>query len=164
MGEGERGEEPSAEWRKLVDEQLFRFLVYLETRKASRLRYCISVLYISVDGGPDDDGHLFTTHVAELAARHLRATDVVAALAPRSIGVLLVDAETPTLREIFSRATEPVRAAPVTFGGLEWQLTLSAGGACYPQSATTEQELLRQAANLMTRARAEGGGRLHLPR
>jgi GGDEF domain-containing protein len=42
-------------------------------------------------------------------------------------------------------------------------LTLSAGGGCYPQTATSGSEVLQQALDQMSRAKAEGGNRLYLP-
>jgi hypothetical protein len=40
--------------------------------------------------------------------------------------------------------------------------TLSAGGGCYPKTATSGEELLQQARALMIRARRDGGDCLYL--
>jgi GGDEF domain-containing protein len=151
----------------VTDESVFRFLLDLELQKAVRLQYCVSLVLVSLEpgtrpanGGEAGDAAL-TRQVAESVAPHLRATDVVAALPGRALGVLLIDAETGSLPAIIDRATEGWRARPVAgqARGLSW----SAGGGCFPLTATNATGLMRQASDLMTRARAEGGDRLYLP-
>jgi hypothetical protein len=38
----------------------------------------------------------------------------------------------------------------------------SAGGSCYPRTATRAEDMLRQAVDLMGRAKVEGGNRLYV--
>ncbi|MBI1893675.1 MAG: diguanylate cyclase [Candidatus Rokubacteria bacterium] len=150
--------------QKVVEQDVFMLVFELETHKAARLQYCVSLLFIGLDAGPTDNGGDLVKNVAELAARRLRATDVVTTFRPSSIGMLLIDAETPTLPQIFSRVTEDVRRGQLRFAGKEWRLTVSGGGACYPRTATTGRDVLRQASVLMRRAREEGGNRVLIPR
>lgn len=133
-------------------------------RKARRLQYCVSVVYMSLDpaqgeSDPDPDA---AARLAKLAGRQLRSTDVVTTISSSTIGLLLVDAETYALPGIVHRATEALEANPVTVTGRETRVTWSAGAGCYPQTATTERDLLRQASDHLARARQEGGRRLYV--
>jgi GGDEF domain-containing protein len=91
--------------------------------------------------------------VAERLAPGIRATDAVAA-APSgdTVSLLLVDAEATDLPTIMERLTPRLEE-------LRW----SAGGACFPRTATTAGELLSQAQAMMKEARRQGVHRLQLP-
>lgn len=149
--------------QNLVEENLFKFLLDLEVQKAMRLQYPVSVICMAPDLKPGQVDPSFTKHVAEMALRRIRVTDVVTTLSQSSIGVLLIDAETWTLPIIHQRVKEELEAHPLTAGGRERHVTWSAGGGCYPQTATSGRYLLRQAIDLTVRARGEGGDRLFLP-
>lgn len=136
---------------------MFRLLVELEVEKATRLQYCVGVVCLAPDL-PAGQGPGVARQVAEIAARQLRATDVVATLGETAtIGLLLVDAETQALSRIVKRTTDVLEARPVTIHGNEGRVTWSAGAGCYPQTARSGQDLLTQATDLMTRAREQGG-------
>lgn len=150
----------------LVDEEVFRLLLDLEVQKAMRLRYCVAVVLVEIDaedGHAPEDREAVVRRLAELATRQLRATDVVATLSPSSIALLLIDAETPALPRILDRAAQPWEEGRLGLAGRDWRVRWSAGGGCYPQTATTVSALLRQAGDLLARAREEGGHRLCLP-
>ena len=104
-----------------------------------------------------------TNQLAEVATTHIRAIDVASTLPPACVALLLVDAEARNLGVILRRLREAFEPISITVGGRELRFTLSAGGGCYPQTATSGGELLRQAVHLMTRAKADGGDRLYLP-
>jgi diguanylate cyclase (GGDEF)-like protein len=143
-----------------VDEQVFKLLVDLEVEKAARLQYCVAVVCLAPDV-PREQGSVVADQVAEVAARQLRATDVVATLADSTaIGLLLVDAETHALSRIVRRTTDVLEARPLTVRGGESRVTWSAGAGCYPQTANSSQDLLRQATDLMTQAKEQGGRRV----
>lgn len=84
-------------------------------------------------------------------------------LPPACVTLLLIDAEARNLGVILRRLREAFEPISVTVGGRELRFTLSAGGGCYPQTAGSGGELLRQAIDLMTRAKEDGGDRLYLP-
>jgi len=149
--------------QNLVEETLFRFLLDLEVQKAMRLQYCLSVVCMMPDVPPGEVDPAFTQQSAQMAIRKLRVTDTATTLSPPSIGLLLIDAETRTLPRIHERLKEELKVHPLAVGGREWHLTWSAGGGCYPQTATSGRDLLRQAIDLMHRAKGEGGNRLYLP-
>lgn len=140
----------------LVDEKVFTFLLRHEVHKATRLQYYLSVLCLTPDLPPREVtlGAL-TNQLGRIATRHLRASDVASVLSPSCLAFLLVDAEIQNLKGIFHRLKEAFGPSHFTF---------SAGGACYPQTSTKEGDLMKQAADLMTRARADGGNRLYLAR
>lgn len=155
--------EPSQWENRLIEPNLFRLIIDLEAHKAARLRYCVSVVSIAIEGGPADEAVAFTKHVASLVARALRLTDVVAPLSASSFALLLIDAETSALPLIFERAMETVRSHPVSFAGAEWRVRVSAGGACYPRTVATGGELVRQATDFMDRAKEKGSDQLLIP-
>ena len=140
---------PSHVGARVVDDEMFRFLVDLEVEKAQRLRYCLTLACLTTDGVPAETGESSVSSLAENVTRHLRTTDVVAPRTPTSLILLLVDAETTHLPLILRRLTAGLEA-------VGW----SAGGSCYPKTAIRAEDMLRQAADLMAKAQGEGGNRL----
>lgn len=137
----------------LVDQGLFQFILNREIHTATRLQYPLSLLCLTPDRPRGAASPASLTRLAALLVSQLRATDLAARLDSSGVALLLVDAETRTLPTILERLK----------GGLEGLVTVSGGGGCYPQTASTGRELLQQAVELMTRAHAEGGNRLYLP-
>ena len=170
---GDERNRMNGQYSNLVAEDLFKLLLHLEIQKAVRLQYCVSVICLTPDL-PDlpnqtiDPG--LPRQIAESAVRQLRGTDVATIFSSGgSVGLMLIDADTRTLGQILDRATD---AARVTMGQAvarqdqprqDQPISLSAGASCYPETATSGRDLLRQATELMGRARAEGGNRLYLP-
>lgn len=132
----------------IVDGEFLRFLVDNEIRKAQRLRYCVSLVRMAA--GPTSPAYLSEPAVLERVAGHLRATDVVVPQ-ESTLGLLLIDADVAHLPAIVERLA--------TVLGIPW----SAGGACYPRTATRIEDLLRQADETMLKAQRDGGSRLYLP-
>ncbi len=89
--------------------------------------------------------------LAEIVTRYIRSTDVVAPWAPASLALLLVDAEASHLPAILRRLTAHLE----TIG---W----SAGGSCYPKTASRADDMLRQAVDSMVLAKKGGGNRLYV--
>jgi len=133
----------------LVDELLFKLLVDFEIQKAQRLRYSISVVCFAIERSAGNGEA--STAIAENITRYLRGTDAVASWAQGWLSLLLIDAETAHLPLILERLTTRLE----TVG---W----SAGGACYPRTATRAEDMLRQAVDLMGRAKEAGGNRLYV--
>jgi GGDEF domain-containing protein len=137
----------SAVGAQIVDQAMFRVLVEMETRKAQRMRYVVSLVCVAVEsaGGPAG------TALAQRVAPGIRATDAVATRGEDSVTMLLVDAEDTNLPTIMDRLRP----------GLD-DVSWSAGGASYPKTAATAEELIRQAETMMAQSRREGGRRLTL--
>jgi hypothetical protein len=131
----------------IVDEDVFRLLVEMEIRKAERLRYLVSVICVDVDAEESLPGAL------RKIAPVIRSTDAVSVGGRSTVTLLLIDAEASSLPTILQR----LKAA-----GLE-SVAWSAGGACYPETASSADELLTQARELMARAKEDGGRRFYLP-
>ncbi len=135
----------------VVDDLTFRLLVDFEVQKAQRLRYCVSLVCLAAEGARQETPEASSPSPAEIVTRYIRGTDVVTPWADASLALLLIDAETSTLGPILDRLTARLDASV-------W----SAGGSSYPRTATRTDELLRQAADLMARAKQEGGSRLYV--
>jgi GGDEF domain-containing protein len=129
---------------------LFKLLVDFEIQKAQRLRYSISVVCVAIGSSAAGNGEA-STAIAESITRYLRGTDAVASWAQGWLSLLLIDAETAHLPLILERLTTRLE----TVG---W----SAGGSCYPRTATRAEDMLRQAVDLMGKAKEAGGNRLYV--
>lgn len=151
MSEWRGGEPLSVGGGWLVDEPLFKLLVDFEIQKAQRLRYSVSLVCFAIDPATPGNGKASVPVVAEHVTRHLRGTDAVAPWSQGWIGLLLIDAETTHLPLIVQRLTARLDAP-------RW----SAGGSCYPRTATRADAMLRQAIDQMGRAQVEGGNRLYV--
>ena len=134
----------------LVDEALFRLLVEFEIQKAQRLRYSVSLVCFAAEPRASGNGEMRASLAADVT-RSLRGTDAVASWAQGWLLLLLIDAETTHLPSILDRLTARLQTAG-------W----SAGGSCYPRTAMRAEDMLRQAVDLMDRAKAEGGNRLYV--
>jgi len=135
----------------IVDDPTFRLLVDFEVQKAQRLRYCVSLVCLAAEAARPETQGASAPAAAEIVTRYIRGTDVVTPWAQASLALLLIDAETSSLRPILDRLTARLDASV-------W----SAGGSTYPRTATRTDELLRQAVDLMVRAKQEGGSRLYI--
>jgi len=149
----------------LIAEDLFKLLLHLEIQKAVRLQYCVSVVCLTPDLPSQTMDPALPRQIAESTVRQLRRTDVATVFSSgESIGLMLIDADTRTLSQILDRATDAARvAAAQAVAQPDQPVSLSAGASCYPETASSGRDLLRQATDLMARARAEGGNRLYLP-
>ena len=132
----------------LVDQALFRLLLDFELHKAQRLRYSVSILALELPSV--GNGESLTT-LTEAIAHRLRGTDAVAVRTQGSLVLLLIDAEVTHLPLIVERLTSRL-------GAVGW----SAGGSSYPRTATRTEDMLRQAIDMMERAKNEGGDRLYV--
>jgi GGDEF domain-containing protein len=155
----------NGQYSNVIPEDLFRLLLHLEIQKAVRLQYCVSVICLAPDVPAQSASPTLPAQIAESAVRQLRGTDVATIFsAGGSVGLMLIDADTRTLGQILDRATDAARVAvSQAVSGQDQPLSLSAGASCYPEKATSGRDLLRQAADLLAQARAEGGNRLYLP-
>jgi hypothetical protein len=150
-------------FERVVDENLFRFLIDLEIDKAGRLHYCVSVVCLGPDFSPAETTRFSPKRLADVVVSRIRATDVVTVLDKTSLGLLLVDADPGSLPSIVARVKDELNAVAGVAGEEGPRRTWSGGGASYPQSAASGTHLVRQALDLSVRAKAEGGDRLCLP-
>jgi len=146
----------------VVDEALFRRLVQLEINKARRLQYSVSLVCVTPTEGEEGIDQTFARRVTEAVSRQFRTTDVLTARAPASIWLLLVNADTRDLPEIFRRTATELEAQ-TSATGVTRPITWGAGASCYPRTATSEIELVGQAAEAVRRARLQGVSTLVLP-
>jgi len=136
---------------RVVDAVVFHTLLEMEIAKAQRLRYCLAVLCLAGQFPPDADDPVDS--LAGLAARRIRSTDVVLDRGPAGVVLLLIDADVGALPAILHRVIADFRAA-------SW----SAGASAYPKNASNSDELLAQAASMLSEAERDGGQQLFLQR
>jgi hypothetical protein len=144
---------PRLESSNLLDERLFSFLLDREVQKAARLQYCVSLFCITPDRA--EATAEFMSRLARASIEVLRVTDAACSFGVACAATLLVGAQTQDLRAIHGRLREALERGV--------GVTTSAGGGCYPKTASTASRLVQQAVDLMVRAKTEGGNRLYLP-
>ena len=115
----------------------------------------------------DKYGHLVGDSVLREVARRLlnavRNGDLVARYGGEEFVVLLPDGGKEKLREIGERCRRAFEEAPFELShGHEAQVTISIGGACWPEDANTPRELVGAADTALYQAKAEGRNRIHL--
>lgn len=152
----------SGESEYLVGRALFDRLLNIEVHKAGRFLYAVSVLCLTVDHPTGTAEQRFWDSLTRLGVNELRATDLVASLHSGIAGILLVGAETQDLPGILARV-RPTLEGLIGKAETNGPYTLSAGGGCYPHTAKSGSELLKQAVELMNRAQTDGGNRAYLP-
>jgi hypothetical protein len=144
------GPRPTRGGAQIVDDAVFRLLIDMEIQKAQRLRYLVSVVCIHLEA---ETGTADASAAVKMLASIIRSTDAVTARDGSTVALLLIDADAPSLPTILQRLEVTALEA------LPW----SAGGACYPQTAASAEELLSQALAMMARAKQDGGRRFYIP-
>ncbi len=141
----------------VVDQRSFALVSELELRKATRIRYPVSLLDLlpDVDGEPTDHGAL-AEQLARAISPILRDTDLIG-LSPgsASLQVLLIDASLEALDGIIHRIFDEIRGHLFQTERGPKAVTLSVGGACFPTTASTTQHLVTQAEVLARKASRE---------
>jgi hypothetical protein len=89
--------------------------------------------------------------VAGSITPYLRSTDAVAPWTEGWLALLLPAAEPTHLPSILEQLT--ARVEPIAW---------SAGGSCCPRTAARANDMLRQAVDLLARAKADGGNQLYV--
>src|SRR2546427_522711 len=112
----------------VVDYPFFKLLVDMEIQKAQRLRYPISLVAMEMETPPTEPS---SDSLVRIIAPWVRATDAVAPRNAVSVVLLLIDAAVDSLATILGRLTTDLETAP-------W----FAGGASYPETASTADQLL----------------------
>ena len=146
-----------------IPERLFHYLLDLEIEKANRLRYCVSLVCLTPDLNGSGADPALTRAIARTALRQLRTTDVATTLSSEVVALLLVDTEPGMLAGILDRAANARLPEGRRFVRGEQVVSVSVGASCYPITAPDRTALLREANDLMLRAKREGGDRLILP-
>lgn len=140
----------------IVDDDRFALVTELELRKAIRLHYPISMLAIlPVSKIPYPR---LTGQLAGVIGPVIRGTDLIhLPAAEPSLHVLLVDAPFDQLHGIIQRITEEVGRHTFQLNDQRKAVRLSLGGACFPTTASTLQDLVAQAELRAREARGRSG-------
>lgn len=143
----------------VVDEDTFDLVTELEIRKAVRLQYYVSLLAIKPDADADEipDAGALAQQLAPIISQQLRGTDLIAisAVSPR-LHVLLINAHLDSLSVVIQRLSEEVSRHVFQINGKPRAVNLAMGGACFPTTAGTRQDLFDQAMALVSPTRQNG--------
>lgn len=147
----------------LVYEETFAFFMEVELRKAMRLHYPVSLLTVLLDpegGGEIPDPRRLGEQTTRVIAPVIRDTDMIRLpAASPTLQVLLVNADLDDLPDVILRILAEVRPHLFQIDGDQKALVLSVGGACFPATAATAENLIDQAGTLAREAREAGSGR-----
>jgi two-component system, cell cycle response regulator len=151
--------------RRFLDAEL-----KLELDRSARSQVPVGVLLCDVDHFKqinDEYGHLAGDGVLREVARRLlnavRNGDLVARYGGEEFVVLLPDSGREKLREIGERCRRAFEVLPFELPyGHEARVTISIGGACWPEDASAPRELVGAADAALYQAKAEGRNRIRL--
>ncbi len=151
--------------RRFLDAEL-----KLELDRSARTQVPVGVLLCDLDHFKlinDKYGHLVGDSVLREVGRRLlnavRNGDLVARYGGEEFVVLLPDGGKEKLREIGERCRRAFEEVPFQLPhGHEALVTISIGGACWPEDAGTPRELVGAADTALYRAKAGGRNRIHL--
>lgn len=127
--------------------------IKIELKKAGQQNYRLGLLMIDMDylkTVNDTYGHLAgdaaLQHLAQIILQSVRRTDVVARYGGDEFGVLLAGCTPRGLAIVSEKIRRTVRTSPVVFGdNLKIPLTVSIGGAIYPDDAGSASDLINKA-------------------
>ncbi len=105
-----------------------------------------------------DFGDRLIRHIADRLARQTGGRDLVCRLSGDEFVLAVVDRDSEQDQWELARHLLDVIGEPVDEGKLELRLTASLGVSCFPDTATSVQELLLQASVAARTAKQEGGG------
>jgi diguanylate cyclase (GGDEF)-like protein len=146
----------------IVNPDLFRYLLDLEVKRATRYSYFFSLLLIEVD--QSHDGLKYHDTISRLIMDEIREVDIVGKIESDRFSALL-QAETKPAQSISERIKN--RVLNYSFMNEEsnekQEVTISIGGVCFPTHGVNSSELTSQAINLLGVARNEGGNRICFP-
>jgi diguanylate cyclase (GGDEF)-like protein len=147
----------------IVNPDLFRYLLDLEVKRATRYSYFFSLLLIEVDQSHHKGlEHLDT--IARLIMDEIREVDIVGKIESDRFSALL-QAETKPAQSISERIKNRILNYSFLNGESKekQEITISVGGVCFPTHGVNSNELTSQAIQLLGVARAEGGNKVYFP-
>ncbi len=109
-------------------------------------------------------GDAVLMEVAQRLDRCLRGTDVIGRPGSDRFGVILASTSLSEAQEAANRILESLRAAPMTFNGIQLSVTASIGLVCFPDQSRTSFDVMTKAENAMMEAKNGGRDRLCLYR
>lgn len=150
--------------RRFLDAEL-----RLELDRGARSRQPVGILLCDLDHFKqinDRYGHLVGDSVLREVARRLLAAvrngDLVARYGGEEFVVLLPGGGKEQLSEIGERCRRSFDETPFPLPRGEANVTISIGGACWPDDASTAQRLLQSADMALYRAKELGRNRIHI--
>jgi diguanylate cyclase (GGDEF)-like protein len=151
--------------RRFLDAEL-----KLELDRSARTQMPVGILLCDLDHFKeinDHYGHLIGDTVLRESARRLlggvRNGDLVARYGGEEFVVLLPGGDKEQLREIGERCRRAFEERPFRLSdGRSVNVTISIGGACWPEDASTLAALIAAADTALYRAKEEGRNRIHV--
>lgn len=141
----------------------FQQMLRREISHAQRYSHPVSILMVDLDEFKlvnDTHGHPFGDKLlyvlAERMKAQLRGIDFLARYGGEEFALILPGTSLRSLRAVGERLRKTVAAQPFRINGKEVHLTISAGGATFPDSAHEAHQLVECADQAMYRAKQNG--------
>ena len=143
---------------RIVEENLFRFLIQLEIMRAIRYQNYVTLLLMEPDQGVEDNSKL--TDLAEILHEEIRGTDIIGRLDRTRFGAILLHAD---LKSAYLASARIHSRTKDYFSGNNNGFTISIGGACCPSNSTDSGGLSMLAESMLAIAREKGGNSISFP-
>ncbi|MFI5305315.1 MAG: GGDEF domain-containing protein [Nitrospiria bacterium] len=148
----------------LVNIRAFTGILDNEIRRASRYKYPISIVYIDLDNFKevnDRSGHSVGNSVLQSVARiikvSVRQTDIVARIGGDEFAILFPETKNEPANHIVFKIHSKLNT---TMSEQKWPVTSSIGLVSYSQVPDSPDSILRDADQMMYKAKIEGKNRI----
>ena len=148
-----------------VTEEAFDYLLQLETKRAVRYGYFLSLLILEVDQESNEEEVLKS--IGDLIRGQVRGTDVIGISKVKGkmgrFQVLLTYSEPEQTRIIGERIRSRVEIHTFQLNEQDEIRTLRGGAACFPEHSRDIDGLISTAESMLEKASERGGNRLVIP-
>jgi diguanylate cyclase (GGDEF)-like protein len=154
----------------IYNRRYFHEQLQLEIDRARRIGYPISLLIFDIDHFKlvnDNYGHPIGDRVLQMVARRikdeLRAVDILARYGGEEFAVILPGTPSSSLAGVGERLRQVIAMRPFTVEDKAILITVSAGGATFPDDASDVHSLVDEADRWLYDAKETGRNRTRVP-
>jgi len=142
----------------IVEETFFSYLTQLEVLRAIRYQNYVTVLLMEPDQELEDRVEL--KNMAKIFKEEIRTTDVIGRINHVRFGVILLHADQ---NHAFIPSERIRNRIKEHFLVNNHGITISIGGACFPNNSTDDKTLVSLAEKMLAQAKAKGGNIIFFP-
>ena len=148
-----------------LSEEAFDYLLELESKRAVRYGYFLSLLLIEVDQPGNEEE--VVQHIATLIRGQVRGTDLLGfsrmADLENRFRILLSYSDPAHARLIGERIRGRVEIHSFHIGNHDEVRTIRGGAACFPENSSDLGGMIKVAEEMLEQAKVSGGNRLVFP-
>jgi diguanylate cyclase (GGDEF)-like protein len=154
----------------IYNRRYFHEQLQLEIDRARRIGYPVSLLIFDIDHFKlvnDTHGHPIGDRILQMVARRikdeLRAVDILARYGGEEFAVILPGTPVSSLAGVGERLRQGIAMRPFEVDDLSISITVSAGGATFPEDANDVHRLIDEADRWLYDAKETGRNRTRVP-